>query len=466
MKQIGTRPCDPLFLQEDTLPCVKLSDTIYRERVDLLLAALNKRGLTHVAIFANREQFANMEYFIRFEPRFEEALFILRSDGEAFLLVGNECEAYAEISPIPHTRILYQNFSLQGQHREKLRPLEDIFASCGMNAGSRVGVVGYKYFYPAYEPEPDNTYDVPHYIMEALFECAGWENVQNVTEMVTGLPDGLRMALRHAEEVAFAEYNSTRTAGAVQQMIKHLRPGIGELELTRTVQIDFGPTSVFPMINFGLAHVATGLRSPDDAVLKVGDPCGVCYGVRGALTSRTGMAAFNQLSLTTGYETVIESFYKPFWSAICAWYESVHIGAEMGSVYKAVMDIIGAPAFGVTLNPGHYIGMDEWPNTGIDEGSKIPMTHSCYLQSDIIVNSASPGMCGICEDGVVIADAALRRQVAERYPEMWARITLRQKKMREVLGIRISDDVLPLSNLTGVYFPYMLDCGTIFAQKG
>ena len=35
---------------------------------------------------------------------------------------------------------------------------------------------------------------------------------------------------------------------------------------------------------------------------------------------------------------------------------------------------------------------------------------------------------------------------------------------REVLNIRIKDEVLPLSNLNGVFFPFMMDTNKIFVK--
>ena len=55
--------------------------------------------------------------------------------------------------------------------------------------------------------------------------------------------------------------------------------------------------------------------------------------------------------------------------------------------------------------------------------------------------------------------------LAAQYPAVWARIQARQQAMRETLGIHISDDVLPMSNLNGVYYPFMLDLGTVLAKK-
>ena len=87
------------------------------------------------------------------------------------------------------------------------------------------------------------------------------------------------------------------------------------------------------------------------------------------------------------------------------------------------------------------------------------------MQVDIIASKADPVRTSICEDAVVIASAKLRKELARQYPDTYARICARQKAMRETLGIQISDDVLPMSNLNGVYYPFMLNLSQVLAKK-
>jgi hypothetical protein len=438
----------------------------YEQRLAFLKERMISEGISHVVVYADREHFANMEYLIGFEPRFEEALLIVSDKGDYTLLLGNECMSYSYISPVKLNRVLYQNFSLQGQPRGSSGKLKEIFSQSGIGRESKVGLVGFKYFEAeTIGTDPNHTFDVPAYIVNVLQDEAGKNNVINFTHMMTGMPDGIRMAVRTAKEVAWAEYCACKTTNAVIRMFKGLKSGISELELSRLAEVDFSPMSVFPMINFGSEHIRTGLRSPDNKKLEMGEPCGICYAIRGALTSRVGIAAKDAQTLLSEYQDVIDSFFKPFWQAIAKWYESVHIGAKGKDVYEAVMGIIGSPEFGVTLNPGHYIGGDEWVNSPFYKGSEIKIEHPAHMQCDIIASSNDPVMTAICEDGAVIADAKLRESVAKEFPEVWERITVRQKMMRQVLGINISDDVLPLSNLNGAFFPYMLDTDSIFSVK-
>ena len=79
------------------------------------------------------------------------------------------------------------------------------------------------------------------------------------------------------------------------------------------------------------------------------------------------------------------------------------------------------------------------------------------IQMDIIPVSdrryASPN----CEDGIAIADEALREELKLRYPKVYARIEARRKFMIEQLHINLKPEVLPMSNLTGLYRPFMLN---------
>lgn len=78
------------------------------------------------------------------------------------------------------------------------------------------------------------------------------------------------------------------------------------------------------------------------------------------------------------------------------------------------------------------------------------------LQMDIIVSV--PGYAGAnAEDGILLADEELRKQVAEQYPNMWGRMQRRRKYMTETLGIPLSEEILPMSGLCGYMRPYLLN---------
>lgn len=61
------------------------------------------------------------------------------------------------------------------------------------------------------------------------------------------------------------------------------------------------------------------------------------------------------------------------------------------------------------------------------------------------------------EDGVVLADAALREEIEACFPKMWARMQRRRRYMIDVLGISLDESVLPMSDTVGYLRPLLLE---------
>ena len=78
------------------------------------------------------------------------------------------------------------------------------------------------------------------------------------------------------------------------------------------------------------------------------------------------------------------------------------------------------------------------------------------LQIDII--PSVPGYSGVgAESTVVLADETLRAQIAQEYPEMYERMCRRAAYIKEVLGIDLPDEVLPMCSTVGYLRPFLLD---------
>ena len=135
-----------------------------------------------------------------------------------------------------------------------------------------------------------------------------------------------------------------------------------------------------------------------------------------------------------------------------------HTDAEAtgGELYDLVKRRLGDPFFGVHLNPGHFIHLDEWPSSPVYPGSDVALASGMALQLDIIPATGTAYHTTNIEDGVALAGEAARDDLAARYPTLWRRVTTRRRFMAEVLGIRLRPEVLPLSNLAGYLPPYWL----------
>src|SRR5690606_40246650 len=100
--------------------------------------------------------------------------------------------------------------------------------------------------------------------------------------------------------------------------------------------------------------------------------------------------------------------------------------------------------------------VDEWISTPFTEGSDVQLQSGNYIQLDLIIIPKPPYFGADLEDGIVLADEALRRQLEREYPDLWARFTRRREYLRNVLGIELGEDVLPMSDRLGYYRPFLL----------
>jgi hypothetical protein len=121
--------------------------------------------------------------------------------------------------------------------------------------------------------------------------------------------------------------------------------------------------------------------------------------------------------------------------------------------------------FDFAVNTGHTLHLDEWVNSPFYKGSTINLYSGMALQMDIIPISKGEFVCANMEDGIVLADEALRNEWAESFPASWKRIQQRRDFMVNEIGINIKAEVLPLSNTPAYYTPYLLNKNHVAVNK-
>jgi hypothetical protein len=134
----------------------------------------------------------------------------------------------------------------------------------------------------------------------------------------------------------------------------------------------------------------------------------------------------------------------------------LHIGQTGGALQAIIDRHLGDPFFGIFLNPGHQIHLDEWVNSPVAPGSTIELRSGMALQVDIIPATGTDYFTTNIEDGVALADQSLRAAFATGYPAAWARIQARRRFMKDALGIDLHPDVLPFSNIPAYLPPFLL----------
>ena len=78
------------------------------------------------------------------------------------------------------------------------------------------------------------------------------------------------------------------------------------------------------------------------------------------------------------------------------------------------------------------------------------------LQVDVIPATKTSYYTTNIEDGIALADEALRLAFEQKYPDAWWRIQQRRTFMHDVLGIRLKPEVLPFSNIPAYLPPFWL----------
>lgn len=439
---VALRELRPLTV-EAAVERVELSDEVFRNRCRQLYAAA---GSDWVLVWGDREHFGNIHYLSNFDPRFEEAVLLLGPDGRRALVVGNEGEMYAHVVRGGHEVVLCQTFSLMGQKRRQSPTLDEVFRDAGLSSARSVSVVGWKYP-EEFEEVPGQNHFVPAYVLSALTAVTGRAELLEHTRLLIDPVDGMR-ADNEAENIALLEWGASRASDAVARIVRSVQPGLTELQAMSAMEYAGEPMTCHPMFATGDTANAA-LRSPGARVVQHGDPIFAAVGYWGGLTCRAGVVA-------EADDDFVNTWAAPYFEALVAWYETVRPGLAGGDLHAAATERLAAGGMHPALNPGHLTATEEWVGTNVQPGNDTLLASGMALQCDVIPAGLPDGMQLNCEDGIALADAELRAELASTHPAVWSRIEARRTFMKQELGITIDDSVLPLSNTPGYFAPAFL----------
>jgi len=425
-----------------------LPPSVFEARAARLEEARQRAGLHCLAIYADREHSANLAWRCGFDPRFEEALWIESATPRPTLLVGNENLGYAPAQlRVPAAVVLYQPFSLPNQDRSRSADLEGLLRRAGVRADMRCGLIGWK---------PQERSEVPYWIVRAFADLTGREPANAATLLMD--PDrGLRTVLE-PEMIRFCEYASSLTSTALRDWVFSLREGISERDAAATLRSYGLEQSCHPMVNFG-RPIPSGLKSPRNARAVRGEYAQAAFGVIGALTCRAGRLIGREDAPRAGngagqdedgYLELVENYLQ----VVRAWFAAVRIGVTGGAVVAAA-DAARSSAWEPAVNQGHLIHLDEWVSSPFFGGSTATLKSGYAIQQDIIPVPRRGAAALNMEDGFILADNDLQTQLQRADPAMMTRCRARRELM-ESLGYEIAPEILPLSNIAGAFFPFLL----------
>ncbi|MCX7300781.1 MAG: hypothetical protein NTX73_10470 [Rhodobacterales bacterium] len=422
-------------------------------------AAIAGRGLDVLVVYGDREHFANIQWLTAFDPRFEEAVLVLTATA-ATLLVGNECEPYTRISPLVRAGIvaveLVPSLSLISQPRKGKR-IVDAFRDL-VPSGAKAGTAGWKYFGTDEMDDPDQALDLPVYLADPLRKRAG--SVVNATDLFMHPAHGLRCTV-DAAEIARIEFSNQMAAKTLTRLAFGLREGMTDFAAFAAASVGGLPLGCHQTLATG-ARADQGMSGPTGQIINRGVPLSfnICHW--GSNICRAGWIASDASDLPVAAQDYVAAFAGPYVQAMSLWCSLMRPGVAGGEVWSRIMAALPFDTFGITLNPGHLIGMDEWISSPVSEGSSIPLRSGMAFQMDVIPGNpvyASTRM----EDGYVIADASLRAAVERDFPDVAARCAARAAFMRDVIGLEVPADLLPLADTCGIVAPFLLDPAQVIA---
>jgi Xaa-Pro aminopeptidase len=422
-------------------------------RLQAVRAAMGRAGYAALVIYGDREHAANLHWLTGFDPRFEEAVLVV-TEGDALLIAGNECLAYTVVSPLVAggklRTGLCASLSLPSQPRGSRRLWE--WLNGIIPAASKIGAVGWKWYEAEELPpgaDPALALDIPAFLADPLRDRAA--RVENATALFMHPGHGLR-ARSSIDDIARLEFSNHMAASALRRMVFAFQDGMTDFAAVEAARMGGLPLGCH--VTFAMGDTP-GLSGPIGDRITKGRPASFNIAHWGSNICRAGWIARGAGDLPASAAGYLEEFVFPYTRAMSDWCAMMRPGVPGGSVWAMIHDRL-PPEFGITLNPGHLIGLDEWMSSPIMPGSDIPLASGMAMQMDVIPAHPRWGSTRM-EDGYVLADDQLREALARKHPNVSRRCALRAEFMRRVIGMEIPVSLLPLADTCGIIAPWLLD---------
>jgi Xaa-Pro aminopeptidase len=431
-----------------------ISDEVMALRLQKILTGMQQHNFDVLVIYADKEHGGNFEYLSGFIPRFEEALLVVTAQGELTYIMGNE-----NLKLVPHARnpgacLHAPAFSLPNQPMDNDVPLATLLAKAGVKRASKAGIAGWKLFT---SQQQNNSYrfDIPAFILNEVIDAAGdRQHVTNATGLFISPDYGVR-CLNSATEIACYEYGANLASTHILRALDTLEVGKSEKEIGQLLAGDGQPGNVVTIAATGERFAHAGLY-PTDKQIQRGDKFSLTVGYKGGLSSRAAYVVAAEEELPEPVADYLPALAIPYYRAVTTWLETLRPGLTGGKLYQTIEAVLPKERWHWHLNPGHLVADEEWLCSPVYPGSTVRLQSGMIFQIDIIPSLPGYGGCSI-EDTVALADKALRQELATSYPEVWQRMEIRKAYLRDVLNLRVSDDLILLSNTVGYLRPFLLD---------
>jgi hypothetical protein len=254
-----------------------------------------------------------------------------------------------------------------------------------------------------------------------------------------------------------------QAAESAKRIIFALQEGMTDHSVVESGRLNGDPLGCHVTFVTGL-NTNFGLCGPSGELIRRRQPLAFNVSYWGSNICRAGWIARRAADLPDSVSDYVPSFAGPYFEAMNEWFGLMKLGTPGHRVYDLIQDRLPFDRFGIYLNPGHLIHLDEWVSSPFYQGSEIPVASGMAIQVDVIPQS-SRYFSTRMEDGIVIADGDLRRKLKESAPDCFDRCQKRRSFMSDVLGIELPEEVLPLSNTCAIVPPFFLSPNTVIALE-
>ena len=242
----------------------------------------------------------------------------------------------------------------------------------------------------------------------------------------------------------------------MRRLLAGLRPGMTEREAVRLLDWNGMPLSCHLMLSAGpRAASACSARATGPSSAATGSRSPSASGARS--NCRAGFVVADAAELPAVIRDYVDRLVGPYFEAVAEWYGALRIGQTGGALHEIVDRRLGDPFFGIFLNPGHQLHLDEWVNSPISPGSTVELRSGMAFQVDIIPATGSDVLHHEHRGRHCPRRRLAARVVRDRATRTPGhRIEARRRFMAEALGIELHPDVLPFSNLPAFLPPFLL----------
>jgi Xaa-Pro aminopeptidase len=359
----------------------------YQARVKKAAALVAQRGLDVLVVHSTEADYANVRYFSDFWPLFETAGVAISPSGKAALMVGPESGKYAaDRSKIPNIFQLmeYRESADPAYPEFKASKYTDVFRSISVTGRKlRIGVGGY--------------------LVSNPIQLAGLKECYPDCEIVRA--DDVMVALRSVKsenEIACIREGLRITELATKEVIRHLKPGMTELQLVgiaqKTIYENGAEYEGLPMYVFSEASTRHAISRSTYREIQKGDIVQLNLSAKVCGYSPSIGMPVSMGKLVGRKREVVEFGLEAHrWT-----YGQLRAGVVAGDVAQRYIALFKQRGFydNYLYGPCHGTGLIEVESPWMESISNYPLAENMTFQVDTFVSTETFGIRW--ETGIVV----------------------------------------------------------------